>query len=100
MTQALLVRSTFAAKRHAFQRWGNAGANFGTGYCDAQCPHDLKWINKEANVEEWVPSETDENAGVGKYGTCCTETDLWEANKISTAFTMHSCATEGDLRRV
>ena len=25
----------------------NAGAKFGTGYCDAQCPHDLKWINGE-----------------------------------------------------
>ena len=25
----------------------DAGAKFGTGYCDAQCPHDLKWINGE-----------------------------------------------------
>jgi len=75
---------------------GNAGAKYGTGYCDAQCPHDLKWINNEANVEDWVPSETDENAGTGKYGTCCTEIDLWEANKISTALTMHSCATPND----
>ena len=23
----------------------DAGAAFGTGYCDAQCPHDIKWIN-------------------------------------------------------
>jgi len=23
----------------------NAGAKFGTGYCDAQCPHDIKYIN-------------------------------------------------------
>merc|ERR1712048_163564 len=81
------------AKRH-----GTAGANYGTGYCDAQCPHDLKWINNEANVEDWVPSEVDENAGTGKYGTCCTEIDLWEANHISTAFTMHSCATKDDLQ--
>merc|ERR1712203_1254404 len=34
---------------------------------------------------------TDPNAGTGKYGTCCTEIDLWEANSISTAFTMHAC---------
>ena len=61
------------------------------GYCDAQCPHDLKWINGEANVESWVPSETDVNAGTGNYGPCCTEIDIWEANNISTAFTMHSC---------
>jgi cellulose 1,4-beta-cellobiosidase len=24
-----------------------AGAKYGTGYCDAQCPHDIKWINGE-----------------------------------------------------
>jgi cellulose 1,4-beta-cellobiosidase len=28
-----------------------AGAKYGTGYCDAQCPHDMKWIYGEANVE-------------------------------------------------
>lgn len=26
-----------------------AGAKYGTGYCDAQCPHDLKFINGEVN---------------------------------------------------
>ena len=30
-----------------------AGAKYGTGYCDAQCPHDLKWIHGEANVKDW-----------------------------------------------
>lgn len=24
-----------------------AGAKYGTGYCDTQCPHDIKWINGE-----------------------------------------------------
>merc|ERR1712032_1174929 len=76
--------------------FGNAGAKYGTGYCDAQCPHDLKFINGKANMVDWKPSATDENAGTGKYGTCCTEIDLWEANKHSTAFTMHSCATPQD----
>ena len=57
-----------------------AGAKYGTGYCDAQCPHDMKWTHGRANVEGWVPSETHENVGKGKYGTCCTEIDLWEAN--------------------
>merc|ERR1719198_2801952 len=80
------------------KRYGNAGAKYGMGYCDAQSPHDLKWINGEANVENWVPSETDVNAGTGKYGTCCTEIDIWEANKISTAFTMHSCEVEEQTR--
>ena len=27
-----------------------AGAKYGTGYCDAQCPHDMKWINGEAST--------------------------------------------------
>jgi hypothetical protein len=26
-----------------------AGAKYGTGYCDAQCPRDLKFINGEAH---------------------------------------------------
>merc|ERR1711935_828738 len=69
----------------------NAGAKYGTGYCDAQCPHDMKWIHGRANIVDWVPSELDDNAGTGKYGTCCTEIDLWEANKHATAFTMHAC---------
>ena len=32
-----------------------AGAEYGTGYCDAQCPHDIKFINGEANIEDWEP---------------------------------------------
>ena len=40
-------------------------------------------INGEANNEDWKPSET-----------CCTEIDICEANKISTAYTMHPC--DGD----
>lgn len=27
-----------------------AGAKYGTGYCDAQCPHDIKFINGEVCV--------------------------------------------------
>ncbi len=33
----------------------SAGAEYGTGYCDAQCPHDIKFINGEANVVDWEP---------------------------------------------
>merc|ERR1711981_1329593 len=79
-------------------KYGNAGAELGLGYCDAQCPHDLKFINNEANMEDWKPSETDPNAGTGKYGSCCTEIDIWEANKISSAYTMHACS-EGVQQR-
>lgn len=58
-----------------------AGAKYGTGYCDSQCPQDLKWINGEANVIDWTPSSGDPNSGTGKYGSCCGELDVWEANK-------------------
>jgi cellulose 1,4-beta-cellobiosidase len=60
-----------------------AGADYGVGYCDAQCPHDVKFINGEGNSEGWNPSPSDPNAGVGKYGSCCMEFDIWEANSIS-----------------
>ncbi|KAF1943392.1 1,4-beta-D-glucan cellobiohydrolase-like protein [Clathrospora elynae] len=70
-----------------------AGAKYGTGYCDAQCPRDLKFINGEGNVEGWAPSVNDANAGVGGHGSCCAEMDIWEANSVSTAVTPHSCST-------
>ncbi len=54
-----------------------AGAKYGTGYCDAQCPRDLKFINGEANASGWTESSNDQNAGVGQYGSCCTEMDIW-----------------------
>ncbi|KAK4175762.1 glycoside hydrolase [Triangularia setosa] len=68
-----------------------AGAKYGTGYCDAQCPRDIKFINGEANIEGWNPSTNDDNAGAGRYGTCCSEMDIWEANNMATAYTPHSC---------
>jgi cellulose 1,4-beta-cellobiosidase len=53
-----------------------AGAKYGTGYCDAQCPHDLKWIAGEANVEGWIPTPGSPSQGAGHYGTCCAELDI------------------------
>jgi len=79
-------------------KYGNAGAKYGLGYCDAQCPSDLKFINGQANSEGWKPSESDPNAGTGKYGSCCTEIDIWEANKISSAFTLHACDVSEQTR--
>ncbi|KAF1839453.1 exoglucanase-like protein 1 precursor [Decorospora gaudefroyi] len=72
-----------------------AGAKYGTGYCDAQCPHDIKFINGKANVEGWNPNPNDPNAGRGKIGACCPEMDIWEANSISTAYTPHPCRGSG-----
>jgi cellulose 1,4-beta-cellobiosidase len=79
-------------------KYGNAGAAYGTGYCDAQCPHDIKFINGLANSEGWTPSESDPSSGAGKYGSCCVEIDIWEANSYSSAFTMHSCDADGQTR--
>ncbi|KAH6889082.1 cellulase [Coprinopsis sp. MPI-PUGE-AT-0042] len=78
-----------------------AGAKFGTGYCDSQCPRDIKYINGEANVEGWNPSPNSPNSGKGTYGACCAEMDIWEANSISSAYTPHPCKTtnEGGYQR-
>ncbi|KAJ3338283.1 hypothetical protein HDU83_008233 [Entophlyctis luteolus] len=59
-----------------------AGAQYGTGYCDSQCPHDIKFANGMANVE-------------GTNGNCCPEFDVWESNKYATAFTSHMCSSTG-----
>jgi cellulose 1,4-beta-cellobiosidase len=70
----------------------NAGAMYGTGYCDAQCPRDLKWIKGKANIKpKWVPTLKDpmKNIGEGGRGLCCAELDLWEANKVSMQLAMH-----------
>nr|AAA19802.1 major cellobiohydrolase [Phanerodontia chrysosporium]AGJ81161.1 cellobiohydrolase [Phanerodontia chrysosporium]CAA82762.1 cellulase [Phanerodontia chrysosporium] len=73
-----------------------AGAKYGTGYCDSQCPKDIKFINGEANVGNWT--ETGSNTGTGSYGTCCSEMDIWEANNDAAAFTPHPCTTTGQTR--
>lgn len=70
----------------------SAGAKFGTGYCDAQCPHDLKFIDGEANIKGW------KGAIGGAYGSCCAEMDLFEANKMAGAFTAHPCNIQGAKR--
>ncbi|KAG6835957.1 hypothetical protein H0H93_012860 [Arthromyces matolae] len=72
-----------------------AGAQYGTGYCDSQCPRDLKFIAGEANVDGWVADTNDSNSGKGNRGACCNELDVWEANSISAAFTPHPCNVSG-----
>jgi len=56
-----------------------AGAKFGTGYCDAQCPH-----------EKFDPNE--------QHGICCVEMDIWEANREAAAYTPHPCSTVGPTK--
>ncbi len=57
------------------------GAPYGTGYGDAQCPTDIKYINGFANTN---------NTGI-----CSHEMDIWEANSMATAFTPHTCSIKG-----
>lgn len=76
----------------------NAGAAYGTGYCDAQCPQDIKFISGEANSDGWNSSPNDPNAGTGKYGSCCMEFDIWEANQVSQAYTAHPCSVDTTTR--
>ncbi|VDC00014.1 unnamed protein product [Peniophora sp. CBMAI 1063] len=69
-----------------------AGAKYGTGYCDSQCPQDIKFISGKANVEGWAASSNNANTGTGTYGTCCTEMDIWEGNSMGEAYTPHVCS--------
>ncbi|KAH8812899.1 putative endoglucanase [Xylogone sp. PMI_703] len=60
-------------------QYNPAGANYGSGYCDAQCP-----------VQNWYNGSVNTNG----RGFCCNEMDLWEANANATALTPHPC--QGD----
>ncbi|KAI8953738.1 putative endoglucanase [Xylaria longipes] len=53
------------------------GANFGSGYCDAQCPVQT-WKNGTLNTDG--------------SGYCCNEMDILEANSKAHAFTPHPCS--------
>lgn len=75
-----------------------AGAGLGTGYCDAQCPHDIKFIDGEANLLDWTPKVNSTNSGNGRYGTCCIEVDVWEANARAHQSTPHACLVQGQYR--
>ena len=55
-----------------------AGAAYGTGYGDAQCPTDVKFVGGLANTD--------------KTGSCSNEYDIWEANSVTNAFTAHPCS--------
>lgn len=63
------------------------------GYCDAQCPHDVKFIDGSANSIGWTGTKP-----TGKYGACCAEMDIWEANNTSSAFTAHPCTNKALLK--
>jgi len=47
----------------------------------------MKFIKGEANVEDWNTT-----TGMGKNGICCAEMDIWEANSMASAYTLHPCS--------
>ncbi|KAJ7223467.1 cellulase [Mycena pura] len=61
-----------------------AGATYGTGYCDSQCPKGINFLNGTVNVD-------------GSLGSCCNEMDLWEANSVATQLTPHPCNVTGEF---
>jgi cellulase len=60
-------------------QYNPGGANYGSGYCDAQCP-----------VENWINGTLNTNS----QGYCCNEMDIWEANANATALTPHPCEND------
>ena len=59
-TQDVIVQTDEDVERSKYTEHSDtAGAQRGTGYCDAQCTRDMKWTHGRANVKDWVPSETD-----------------------------------------
>ncbi|KAG8915490.1 hypothetical protein FRC02_004499 [Tulasnella sp. 418] len=72
-----------------------AGAKYGTGYCDAKCPRNVRFINGEANTLNWYQVGP---RWEGHVGSCCMEIDLWEGNSISNAFTHHPCQISEQYR--
>lgn len=72
-----------------------AGAEYGTGYCDASCPRSLKFVGGKANSEGWIPSATDEVSGTGWFGACCPQFSVWNSNAHSFEMSSHVCPEDG-----
>ncbi|KAI9660445.1 MAG: endoglucanase 1 [Bathelium mastoideum] len=60
-------------------QYNTGAANYGSGYCDAQCP-----------------VETFKNGTLNTNGAayCCNEMDVLESNSAASAFTPHPCAAD------
>ncbi|KAJ7032516.1 cellulase [Mycena alexandri] len=60
-----------------------AGAKYGTGYCDSQCPKG-DFFDGIINYN-------------GSLGACCNEMDIWEANSKATQLTPHPCNIPSEI---
>ena len=72
-----------------------AGAEYGTGYCDASCPRSLRFVAGKANMEGWIPSETDPLSGSGRWAACCPQFSVWNSNSHSFSMSSHTCPDDG-----
>ncbi|KAJ6483437.1 cellobiohydrolaseI [Mycena sanguinolenta] len=72
-----------------------AGAKYGTGYCDASCGQDVKFVNGMANALGWTPSPVDPLSGTGNLGSCCPTFDIWEGNMNAASYAAHTCTAVG-----
>ncbi|KAH8687568.1 glycoside hydrolase [Tricladium varicosporioides] len=68
-----------------------AGAKYGTGYCDAKCSRDVRFVDGKANAESWTPSPNIAGLGTGSHGSCCMEIKVFEGNSASNTYAVHSC---------
>ncbi|GKT41612.1 exoglucanase 1 [Colletotrichum spaethianum] len=66
-----------------------AGAKYGTGYCDASCPQSNHFVGGKANAEGWIPR--DGTRGEGNFGACCSEFDVWNSNAHSFSMISKPC---------
>ena len=51
-----------------------------------------------ANLIDGQSNDEGSGTGMGHYGTCCTEMDIFEANNMAYSYTPHVCTTEGPIR--
>jgi len=78
------------------------GARHGAGYCDAQCP-GMRYIKGDANLLDWdidrcamnPDGETKCGGHGGRFGYCCHEMDILEANREAGVYTVHPCTVSG-----
>lgn len=68
----------------------------------AEDNHGLHFMPIVVGLIDWRPNPNDlsNNMCIGKYGSCCSEMYIWDANSMATAFMPHTCGVEGKWKKV
>ncbi|KAM7210485.1 Exoglucanase 1 [Rhypophila decipiens] len=71
----------------------NAGAEYGTGYCDSKCTRTERFVGGEANYDGWKQvNESDWSSPYqGESRACCPEMAVWNSNAHSYQISSHLC---------